>query len=50
MENRGGSIAWYREKDARKLLSLDFSIGLLSHGKAYMGKDVDILKKLAFGA
>jgi glyoxylase-like metal-dependent hydrolase (beta-lactamase superfamily II) len=37
-------------KDARKLLSYDFSIGLLSHGKAYVGHDVDILKKLACGA
>ena len=37
-------------KDAGKLLSYDFSIGLLSHGKAYGGKDVEFLKKLARGA
>jgi glyoxylase-like metal-dependent hydrolase (beta-lactamase superfamily II) len=35
------------KKDAQKLLSYDINYGLLSHGRAYMGEGVNILKKLA---
>ncbi len=37
-------------RDTKKLLLYDFSFGLLSHGKAYIGKDIEILKRLGTNA
>ena len=34
------------KKDAKKLLSYDIEYALLSHGKVYIGKDVDLLRTL----